>query len=70
MLSFNVIIFCYHFPPPFFLFPENVTHSVKCTIYYIQNHQNHISVHCISVPVPFTCLLILIPLKIYEYSTF
>jgi hypothetical protein len=26
MLSFNVIIFCYHFPP-FFLFPENVTHS-------------------------------------------
>ncbi len=26
MLSFDVIIYCYHFPP-FFLFPENVTHS-------------------------------------------
>jgi hypothetical protein len=26
MLSFDVIIYCYHFPP-FFLFPKNVTHS-------------------------------------------
>ena len=26
MLSFDVIIYCYHFPP-LFLFPENVTHS-------------------------------------------
>ncbi len=33
MLSFNVIIFCYHFPP-FFLFPENVTHSVQVHILF------------------------------------
>jgi hypothetical protein len=33
MLSFNVIIFCYHFPP-FFLFPENVTHSQNIYMSY------------------------------------
>ncbi len=37
MLSFDVIIYCYHFPP-FFLFPENVTHSnQKSKIWELDN---------------------------------
>jgi hypothetical protein len=32
--------FCYHFPP-FFLFPENVTHSHKCVIFVVDG-QHHI----------------------------
>jgi hypothetical protein len=34
MLSFDVIIYCYHFPP-FFLFTENVTHSTFAQMFVI-----------------------------------